>query len=66
MTITRSDNRLLRLSEVQARCGLSRSSLYRQMRNGSFPKPLKVGLRAIRWSESEITAWMESRPRASG
>ena len=37
MTVTTSDNRLLRLSEVQARCGLSRSTVYRQMGEGAFP-----------------------------
>ena len=66
MTVTHSDNRLLRLSEVQARCGLSRSSLYRKMRDRSFPEPLKVGVRAVRWRESEIEAWLETRPRATG
>ena len=66
MTVTHSDNRLLRLSEVQARCGLSRSSLYRKMRDRSFPEPLKVGVRAVRWRESEIEAWLATRPRATG
>ena len=66
MTITHSGNRLLRLSEVEARCGLSRSSLYRMMRNGAFPEPLQVGPRAVRWVETEVTAWLESRPRATG
>ena len=63
---TTTTDRFLRLSEVLARCGLSRSSLYRMMRDGSFPEPLKVGVRAVRWRESEIEAWLESRPRASG
>ena len=63
---TTTTDRLLRLTEVLARCGLSRSSLYRMMRDGSFPEPLKVGVRAVRWRESEIEAWLESRPRASG
>ena len=63
---TTTTDRLLRLNEVQARCGLSRSSLYRMMRDGSFPEPLKVGVRAVRWRESEIEAWLEALPRASG
>ncbi len=63
---TTTTDRLLRLSEVLARCGLSRSSLDRMMRDGSFPEPLKVGVRAVRWRESEIEAWLGSRPRASG
>ena len=63
---TTTTDRLLRLSEVLARCGLSRSSLYRMMRDGSFPEPLKVGVRAVRWRESEIEGWLEALPRASG
>ena len=53
---TTTTDRLLRLSEVQARCGLSRSSVYRKMRDRFFPEPLKVGVRAVRWRESEIEA----------
>ena len=63
---TGTTDRLLRLSEVRARCGLSRSSVYRQMRAGAFPEPLRVGVRAVRWRESEIEDWQATRPRASG
>lgn len=66
MTVTTSDNRLLRLREVLARCGLSRSTLYRQMGEGAFPRPLRVGVRAVRWREAEIEDWLASRPRATG
>ena len=66
MTVTTSDNRLLRLSEVQARCGLSRSTVYRQMGERAFPRPLRVGVRAVRWRQSEIESWLSSRPRAAG
>ena len=60
------DDRLLNRAEVEARTALSRSSLYRKMRNGSFPEPLRVSVRAVRWSSAEIEAWIESRPRATG
>ena len=66
MTVTGSDNRLLRLSEVQTRCGLSRSTLYRWMRQQCFPQPLQIGPRSVRWPEAEIQAWLASRPRVSG
>ncbi len=62
---TGSPNRLLRLGEVLARSGLSRSTLYRQMRDGSFPEPLRIGVRSVGWLESEIEAWLASRPRAT-
>ena len=58
--------RLLRRDEVERRCGLARTSIYRMMRAGTFPEPLKVGARAVRWPESEVEAWLSARPRAQG
>lgn len=59
-------NRLLRRREVEALTALSRSSLYRKMREGTFPEPIRVGSRAVRWRERELVAWLASRPRATG
>ncbi len=59
-------DRMLRRSEVEVVTGLSRSAIYEQMRAGEFPAPVLVGTRAVRWPESEITAWLASRPRATG
>ena len=63
---TASTGRLLRLSEVRSRTALGRSTIYRLMRNGDFPEPLKIGARAVRWRESEIEEWLAARPRATG
>ena len=57
---------LLTRPEVERRTGLSRSTLYRKMRDGTFPVPLKVSARAVRWRESEIRAYVDSRPRSYG
>ena len=59
-------DRLLRREEVEARCGIARTTIYRLMRCGEFPEPIKVGTRAVRWPESEIEKWLAGRPRASG
>lgn len=59
-------DRLLNRREVEDRTTLRRSSIYRKMREGSFPLPLKISRRAVRWPESEIEAWLASRPRANG
>ena len=59
-------DRLLRRPEVEQRCQLGRSTIYRLMRLGQFPTPIKIGPRAVRWSEREIEDWMASRPRATG
>ncbi len=63
---TATTDRLLRLAEVRTRTALGRSTIYRKMRDGSFPEPLKIGDRAVRWRESEIEAWLAARPRATG
>lgn len=63
---TKSADRLLHLSEVKTRTGLSRTTVYRKMRQGTFPEPLKIGDRAVRWPESEIDEWLATRPRATG
>ena len=59
-------DRLLRRKEVETRCGIARTTIYRLMRCGEFPEPLKVGPRAVRWLESEIETWLAERPRATG
>ena len=57
---------LLTRPEVERRTGLSRSTIYRKMRDGTFPVPLKVSDRAVRWRESDIRAYVDSRPRSYG
>ena len=60
------DDRLLRREEVETRCGIARTTIYRLMRCGEFPEPIKVGPRAVRWPASEIESWVAGRSRASG
>ena len=58
--------RLIRRTEVERICGLSRSAIYRLMREGRFPEPIQIGPRAVRWKSTEIDAFLASRPRATG
>lgn len=51
--------RLLRGPEVLYKTGLSQSEKYRRIAAGTFPKPLKLGARAVAWRESEIQRWIE-------
>ena len=53
--------RILRRREVEARTGLSRSTLYAQMAEGTFPRPVRLGKRAVGWTDSAISEWPESR-----
>ena len=60
------DDRLLHRAEVEELTGLSRSAIYRLMRSHQFPTPIKIGLRAVRWPQSEINEFIVRRPRATG
>lgn len=53
--------RVLRRPDVQARTGLSRSSIYRLMDLGLFPRPVRLNTRAVAWREDDIEAWIASR-----
>lgn len=56
---------ILRLPTVKARTGLSRSTIYLRIAEGSFPKQVCLGDRAVGWLESEIESWLSSRVEAS-
>jgi len=53
--------RILRRPEVEARTGLSRSTIYQWMKDGQFPQPVKLGARLVAWRESDVNAWLEAR-----
>lgn len=52
---------LERLPAVKARTGLSRSSLYRSIKSGDFPQPVKLGERASAWDSRSIDRWILGR-----
>ena len=52
---------IYRRPEVEARTGLSRSTIYLMIKAGTFPKPVKLGARAVGWREADILDWLESR-----
>jgi len=52
---------LIRFPAVRARTSLGRSRLYELLALGRFPKPTKLGTRAVAWSESEVNAWVSDR-----
>ena len=59
-------DRLLRRREVERITGLSNSSIYRLMPLGKFPERVYVSTKAVRWRESDINDWLDSRPSESG
>lgn len=55
-----TNDRILRIRTVLARTGLSRSTLYRKIQNGTFPKQVQISIRCSGWRESAISAWMRN------
>jgi prophage regulatory protein len=53
--------RFIRRNQVQQITGLSRSSIYAMVADGTFPKQIKIGRRAVAWLEAEIDDWMHER-----
>ena len=56
---------IIRLPEVRARCGLSRSEIYRRESLGEFPKRVKLGARSVGWVSSEVEEFIGARIRES-
>lgn len=56
---------ILRLPTVKARTGLSRSTIYLRVAEGSFPAPVSLGGRAVGWIEAEVNDWLVKRIEAS-
>ncbi len=51
--------------QVEARTGLSRSSIYQKVAEGTFPKPIRLSAQSVGWLSHEIDEWIEQRIRAS-
>jgi prophage regulatory protein len=65
---------IIRRKQVEARTGLSRSSIYARLRHNpkrpgdydpTFPKPVSVGAKAVGWIEAEVEAWLTAQVEKS-
>lgn len=65
---------ILRRKQVEARTGLSRSTIYAKIRpnpkrpreyDPTFPKPVSVGAKAVGWIEAEVNAWLAAQVKKS-
>ena len=54
-------NKILRLPEVINHTGLSRSTIYQQIADRTFPEPISIGERAVGWIEEEIDQWVQDK-----
>lgn len=51
-------DRIIRMKTVLARTGLSRSTIYRKIAEGSFPRQLRISINGAGWRESDINQWI--------
>ncbi|MGN6376436.1 MAG: helix-turn-helix transcriptional regulator [Sphingomonas sp.] len=58
--MTEASGRILRLAAVLDRTGLSRSTLYRKVDAGTFPKQVRIAERCVGWRESAVAAWLNN------
>ena len=56
---------ILRLPQVKARTGLSRSTIYLRISEDRFPKPVSLGGRAVGWVEAEVDDWLTHQIQSS-
>ncbi len=57
--------KILRRPQVESLTGMSRSSIYAMMADGTFPKPIRLTARAVGWVEDEVQEWLKTRFAAS-
>mgnify|MGYP003343028168 CR=1 FL=1 len=53
--------RFFRLKELVEHLKISRSSIYESIKNGTFPKPIRLGKRSVAWSQHQIEDWLAKR-----
>ncbi|MBE9607866.1 helix-turn-helix transcriptional regulator [Chitinilyticum piscinae] len=62
-TLAPASHRILRMKDVTAITGISKSSIYRHIQSGHFPQSIRLSQHAVGWRSDQIEAWMNSLPR---
>lgn len=60
-----TNDKIIRLQGVADMTGRARSTLWKDIKTGVFPRPVEIGARARGWRASEVSAWMEARTFAT-
>ncbi|MFK0088738.1 helix-turn-helix transcriptional regulator [Pseudomonas sp. NPDC090755] len=58
--ISAATDRFMRIDEVIHVTGLARNTIYRRMREGTFPQQIRLGPNSVAWLQSSISEWMSS------
>ncbi len=53
--------RIMRLPEVEQKCGLRKTAIYGLIGKGAFPRPIQLAANHVGWVESELDDWITSR-----
>jgi prophage regulatory protein len=56
-----TEHRILRRAEVEQKTGFKRAHIYNLMKEGKFPKALRLGVRAVGWDSVEVDKWIAER-----
>ena len=59
------EKRLIRLSQVREMTGLSKTSIYARIAEGTFPRQIPIGPRIVAWIDSDIKEWIETQIKKS-
>ena len=60
-----TEQQFIRLGEVIQITSLSKTSIYRLISEGTFPKQIQIGKRAVVWVRSDINAWINQKLKTS-
>lgn len=60
-------DRFIDLQAVEALCSVKKSTIYTMLKdaNSDFPRPVRLGARMVRWSESAVLQWVQDRINAT-
>ena len=56
---------MIRIAEVCREVGVSKDTIYRKVRVGDFPAPVRIGKQAVAWHTREVLQWLRERPRTT-
>lgn len=56
-----NEERIIRMPEVESTVGLSAATIYRRIKAGEFPAPVKLGKHASGWLLSEVQGWIQKQ-----
>ena len=61
LATSRRTRRFIRSAELKQRTGLSKTTIWRKTREGTFPKPISLSSGAVGWLEDEVEGWIDDR-----